>query len=130
MTGPVYSMDEVAASRGNQIAARMTFIYFFEAGEFIKIGSSLQWSKRLANIQTASPHIVRALLVEMNNPTFEASLHRRFKAHHHRGEWFRDCPEIREFIAGRIAMQRDIKDRPQWRCLKQFRPAGDGRKRQ
>jgi len=28
----------------------------------------------------------------------EAGLHRRFKKHRVRGEWFRWCPEIEEFI--------------------------------
>jgi hypothetical protein len=29
----------------------------------------------------------------------EAEIHTLFKAHRHHGEWFRDCPEIRDYIA-------------------------------
>src|SRR5882762_1645257 len=35
-----------------------TFIYFVRSGEFIKIGQSKRWKKRIANMQIGSPHCV------------------------------------------------------------------------
>jgi hypothetical protein len=35
----------------------------------------------------------------------ELEIHRRFKRYHIRKEWYRDCPEIRAYIAYRQAKQ-------------------------
>lgn len=88
---------------------RFVFVYFVRVDRFIKIGFSRQWKKRVANMRTTCPHEVEVLHVELNEPTYEASLHRRFRHLHHRGEWFQADQEILDYIAKRAADRRDIR---------------------
>jgi hypothetical protein len=80
---------------------RRVFLYFFELeGQgAIKIGIAEDWHARMLNLRSASPYRLRRLLVLNFFAGFEKPMHRRFKAQHIRGEWFRDSPEIREFIS-------------------------------
>jgi hypothetical protein len=64
------------------------FIYFIRSGEFVKIGKSRHWKKRMENMQVGSPYTVVPLLVLVAPPEMERKLHNRFKADHFRGEWF------------------------------------------
>lgn len=78
-----------------------SFVYFVACREFIKIGWSENWRSRLANMQTSNPDPIKVLLVLAQPKSFETELHDRFAAHAHRGEWFKDHPEIRAFIKAR-----------------------------
>lgn len=75
-----------------------SFVYFVASREFIKIGWSENWRTRLATMQTSNPDPLKVLLVLARPKSFEGELHQRFAPHMHRGEWFRDHPEIRAFI--------------------------------
>jgi hypothetical protein len=77
---------------------RATFIYFVEMQGYIKIGIAANWKKRISSLQVSSPFPVRHLIVLNAFVGFERQLHERFSAARVRGEWFEDCPEIREFI--------------------------------
>jgi hypothetical protein len=85
---------------------RATFIYFVEVQGNIKIGLAANWKRRINALQTASPFPVKRLLILSAYVGFERSLHDKFSAFRVRGEWFKDCPEIREFIAS--AAQSDL----------------------
>lgn len=76
-------------------------VYFIRSREFIKIGWSQNWERRLAGIQTHNPEQLEPLLVLSRPKIFEKTMHRQFAAHRHSREWFKDCPEIREYIAER-----------------------------
>lgn len=78
-----------------------SFIYFVQSREFIKIGWSENWRRRLANMQTSNPDPIKVLLVLTRPKSWEADLHKQFAAHAHRGEWFKDHPDIRTFIKER-----------------------------
>jgi hypothetical protein len=78
-----------------------SFVYFVACREFIKIGWSENWQSRLANMQTSNPDPIKVLLVLAQPKSLESDLHKQFAAHSHRGEWFRDHPEIRAFIKAR-----------------------------
>ena len=82
-----------------ELDRRETFLYFVEMAGHVKIGIARDWKKRLASMQTGSPLPIRRLLIIKTAACMEAILHTKFAAHRIRGEWFRDCPEIREFIA-------------------------------
>jgi hypothetical protein len=80
---------------------RPAFVYFAEMqghGQ-IKIGMAVDWHKRLLNLQSASPFRIRRLLVLRMCVGAERLTHDKFAKFHVRGEWFTDCPEIRNFIA-------------------------------
>jgi hypothetical protein len=75
-----------------------TFIYFVRSGEFIKIGQSKTWKRRIANMQIGSPHTIITLLVLIGEPKLESKLHNWFRADHFRGEWFHSGPAILAYI--------------------------------
>jgi hypothetical protein len=103
----LHTMNEVAGKlRPQPILGKYIYIYFIQTGDFIKIGQSLDWKKRIGNIKTASPYESKLLHVELNVLTFEASCHKRFKRLHHRGEWFRADRKLLDFINQRIAEKR------------------------
>jgi hypothetical protein len=80
---------------------RPSFVYFVACREFIKIGWSENWRSRLHNMQTSNPDQIKVLLVLAQPKSLEAELHKQFAAYAHRGEWFKDGPEIRAFIKTR-----------------------------
>lgn len=74
------------------------YVYFIHNGEAIKIGKSINPSKRMAGLQT-SYHKPLTLLATMEGGTIEeAGLHMRFNHLRLSGEWFSDDPQLREFI--------------------------------
>lgn len=76
-------------------------VYFIAVRGFIKIGWSENWRLRLSNIQTSNPDRVEVLLVIGRPKIFEKTMHGIFAEHRANGEWFRDCPEIRNYIVAR-----------------------------
>ena len=79
------------------------FIYFVRVGDFVKIGMSREWKKRIANLKVAVPFDVELLHVELGLERSEKSLHKRFRKLHHRREWFHAHPILLAYIAGRAA---------------------------
>jgi hypothetical protein len=75
-----------------------TFIYFLGAGEFVKIGQSKRWQKRVDSLQTGAPITYQTLLVIPEEVGAERALHDQFKADHFRGEWFHLSPAILSYI--------------------------------
>lgn len=84
------------------VARGRTFIYFVRSGEFIKIGQSKQWKKRIEQMQVGSPHTIITLLVLVAEPSLEGKLHNWFRADHFRGEWFHSGPAILAYIKERL----------------------------
>lgn len=79
---------------------RPVFMYFAELVDqgCIKIGIAEDWHARLLNLQSASPHRLRRLLVLNSFVGIEPMMHQRLADLRIRGEWFRDDPRIRNFI--------------------------------
>lgn len=84
---------------------RPTFLYFVEAGGYIKIGIAGRWKKRLSGLQSSCPLPIKRLLVIRATRGMESDIHEKFKEFCTRGEWFRDVPEIRKFIARALASE-------------------------
>jgi hypothetical protein len=80
----------------------LTFIYFVRSGEFIKIGQSRRWKKRVEGMQVGSPHTLIVLLVLKDDPSLEGKLHNWFRADHFRGEWFHSGPAVLAYIKKRL----------------------------
>lgn len=95
------------APRGRLVTYRSTparpgFVYFIECDGFIKIGFSLWPRARLEALQPACPHPMRLVgTLRGKSSKDERRLHKRFAALRvrPRQEWFRDEPELRDFIA-------------------------------
>ena len=90
-------------SRRSQIGP----VYFFRCGPYIKIGYSIDPTRRLREIRTGIGTKVpddidraRTVLVqtEPGGRSRERDLHQRFKHLHHWGEWFTEAPELTDYI--------------------------------
>lgn len=95
-----FTLDDINRLRAaiDELSRRPTFIYFVEAAGHIKIGKADKWKKRLSGIQCSLPVKLTRLLVLQAHVGFETDLHEKFAAVRVRGEWFKDCREIRDFI--------------------------------
>lgn len=84
-----------------------TFVYFIEAGDYIKIGYSRDPIGRLSQIRkgggTKAPDGLdtsnaRVLAVEQGTQMDESNLHRRFAEHRVTGEWFQKNERLTHYI--------------------------------
>ncbi len=74
-------------------------IYFIKSDDgFVKIGTSEKVKERLIRLQIATPHKLTLLHTFEGDQKLENKLHKLFKDHHVRGEWFKYCQEIENFI--------------------------------
>lgn len=83
--------DELTGARPKRAS-----VYFIQAGVGgpIKIGSAVDVDKRLAELQTGCPDLLRIIGTSAGGREAEFALHRKFSAHRIRGEWFYPCPEL------------------------------------
>lgn len=76
------------------------YIYFIEAGEFVKIGFTNSIDVRLSALQVGSPHPLKVLCLVPGTRDDEKFLQRAFCVERYRGEWFyltsliRRCVEV------------------------------------
>lgn len=94
----------------DQIIQRMqdeTFVYFIEAGDYIKIGYSRDPIGRLSQIRKRQgvklpdgldPSRARILTVEQGTQSLEKRLHDRFAEHRVAGEWFEKNDRLTHYI--------------------------------
>lgn len=73
-------------------------VYFFQFGEYIKIGWSQNVDRRWDELDIL-PEPIRLLLVMPGDASLEHEYHRRFAALRVRKEMFRYDGELRDFIA-------------------------------
>lgn len=87
------------------------YIYFVQGvdGGPVKIGWSENPEKRLEQLQAASPDQLRILDYIIGDRHHERALHGRLSEYRLRGEWFDDCPPVREAIA-EVMRGREISD--------------------
>ena len=79
------------------------YVYFFECGDFVKIGHTLCVKSRLKSIQTSNPHPVKLIGSFESGVAEEQIVHEHLSKYHHRGEWYRKCEELMEIIALTLA---------------------------
>lgn len=84
--------------RGPKNEAPEGVVYFVRLGSLIKIGFTRHLAGRLRDL----PH-EEVLGILQGTMAREKALHRRFAHLRHHGEWFTDCPELRQFIAEEAA---------------------------
>lgn len=76
-------------------------VYFVQAEKslFIKIGFTERMYSRLAMLQTDNFENLRVVGFLIGaDEMMERELHKRFRADHERGEWFKDSPRLRMYI--------------------------------
>lgn len=103
--GPVRSL---ANGDLRERQAKQCIVYFIEGAGLIKIGSTLNIASRFRSIRGSSPVPVSLIGTIPGGGPLEGLLHAKFAEHHSHGEWFRDCPTIRDYIkafeqSGRLA---------------------------
>lgn len=79
--------------------AQMVYFALNKASRAVKIGTSNNPAKRLAELQTASPEPLELLGTIFGDSEKEEELHQRFSAKRIRGEWFRADEAMLEDIA-------------------------------
>jgi hypothetical protein len=75
-----------------------SYVYFITDGEAIKIGKADKPKSRLSGLQTSHHKPLRFLATMPGGAELERELHGVFAQFRIRGEWFKDCREIRDFI--------------------------------
>jgi hypothetical protein len=95
--------DQKAERKEHNEAAKNDdgFIYFMEAGDFIKIGYTRSPAARGIKMSTDNPFPLRLLHIEDGTFKRETLYHRHFAAIRVRGEWFHKTPELLTFIEQR-----------------------------
>lgn len=93
---PSYLRDQPRPPKSNPYTPH---VYFISDGEAIKIGKAINPPKRLKNLQIGNPRELKMLGYFRTSHYSEGNIHRHFEAFWIRGEWFRDNPELRAFIA-------------------------------
>ena len=73
-------------------------IYYLSDGEHIKIGFTLDWSKRKRAYTTYSPQPLELLAIHPGTSEREKQLHRIFRPFRIKNEWFYQSPEILDHI--------------------------------
>lgn len=82
-------------SQGGQV------VYFVASDDGkVKIGTSSNMEKRMADLQTSSAARLTLLLTIPGDTALEADLHRRFKHLREAGEWFTKTAELQHFVEG------------------------------
>jgi hypothetical protein len=75
-------------------------VYLLESAGFYKIGLTVNLKKRLRQLRTGVPHVVKVIhTIESDNPAaLEKHWHRRFTKQRVRGEWFNlSADDVSEF---------------------------------
>lgn len=107
MLAGVHSLSdrfELAATlvpRGEACKVQATFVYFIACGDrgAIKVGVATDVTRRVAELQTGSADELILLAYTPGGFALESGIHDQFSADRIRGEWFRDTPELRAYIA-------------------------------
>ena len=100
--------DQKAERRERNQAAKdgNGFIYFIEAGDFIKIGYTRSPVGRGIKMRTDNPLDLKLLHIEDGTFKREKLYHRHFAAIRKRGEWFHKAPDLLAFIEQRKRITR------------------------
>jgi hypothetical protein len=75
------------------------FVYFVRRDDFIKIGTSIQPTKRIRDLEHAAGRKFDSTLVVRGGQAKEKRYHATFRHLRTMGEWFRADPELLDFMA-------------------------------
>ena len=83
----------------NQNPRPSAVVYFIQAGEFVKIGFSVNPESRIDELKTGCPFELKLLTTVPGGKKMEKELHQIFAAHRQHGEWFTFHQDIKDYIA-------------------------------
>lgn len=103
---PEFAAEYAALKKAPSIrVGRPPSVYFIQAvhTRHIKIGQAAFPEKRLQGLQISCPDelVLLGSIPDPSGGSLERVLHRQFSAHHVRGEWFRESPELVAFLRER-----------------------------
>lgn len=100
LKGPLDFARAMRKTRQEIAFKRPGFVYFIQADptDEIKIGFSVDPSRRLDTLQTAAARELHLLATLPGTLELEREFHERFAAHRTIGEWFKASAEILDFI--------------------------------
>lgn len=103
--------DRVHAKRYNSDTTG--FVYFIqgESGGPIKIGYTTDIERRLKDLQTGYPDILKLLMAFRGNQEYEKALHKQLQPYRLSGEWFKPDPAIYKKMNELSALNLEIKHR-------------------
>lgn len=84
---------------GEGLKPPRTRVYFIRSGNAVKIGVSDNVGKRIEQLKTSTHRKLRLVGLADGGIGLEKELHTRFAAYRIRGEWFKWCQEISEYVA-------------------------------
>lgn len=101
-------------------------VYFISApmSGLIKIGVAGNPQSRLRELSTMSPEPLHLIGTTTGGQPCERALHRRFEHLRSHGEWFREAPELLDFIRGVSSMSTLISSPPVDASYPQASPVG------
>ncbi|TGP34052.1 MULTISPECIES: GIY-YIG nuclease family protein [unclassified Mesorhizobium] len=79
-------------------ASLLGYVYFIASGGKVKIGRAKDVKARMNALQSGCPYPIHLIHYEQGGATAERKLHRKFKAHRDRLEWFRIEGELETFL--------------------------------
>lgn len=104
MLVPKSELDDVSVAQAEDHARfdGVMKVYFAQESGLgaIKIGTSRQLPKRLAELSRILPYEIRLLVAIDGGREAEWTIHNRFASARIRGEWFRPVPELLAYIEG------------------------------
>lgn len=74
------------------------YVYFIQAGQYIKVGRAKDVMSRLDQLKAGSPFPLTLLGAIPGSRKREIQIHEKFKHLRAHGEWFSRCPEIENYI--------------------------------
>jgi len=91
----------MSAGKGPKPAAHAAVVYFARASQsgLIKIGCTTNLRGRMSALRSRTHGTFEFLGALQGDRTVERGMHMKFAPHNFQSEWFRDVPEIREFVA-------------------------------
>lgn len=87
----------------------MSVVYFAKCERMIKIGFSKNLEERLQTLSVASSKPIRLIGTVPGSKKLEQFFHKELHEHRVRGEWFKDCPQVRSFITNPPVMPTVLK---------------------
>lgn len=77
---------------------RHGWVYFLRCETYVKIGWTTDLPSRLTKLKTGNPLPIEFLFCIEADQSKETMLHDRFRAYHHRDEWFRLEGDLQAFV--------------------------------